>query len=78
MKTNFAKFLAGRNVPDLAMDIGVTRQTIYDWIRGDKCPHPLRVPEVLAVLGKPWNRILKEEEVWPEGIDNKCGPKGSK
>ena len=69
MKTNFVKYLAGRSVSDIARDIGVTRQNVYAWMNGKQAPHPLRVQEILTVLGIPYGRILSEEEVWPEGID---------
>jgi transcriptional regulator with XRE-family HTH domain len=51
------------SAPDLAERLGVTRQTIYRWERGEDIPHPDRQAEVAEILGVPWAELFSPLEV---------------
>ena len=49
-----------------AKELGEKPATVSHWVMGRVMPHKSLKPKILAILGKPWARVLLEEEVWPE------------
>jgi len=66
VSNNIRQYLAGRPIADIAVEMGVSRQTVVYWANGQRKPHQLRMVKFLTVLGKPWGRILEVREVFPE------------
>ena len=49
---------------DFAKLLDEKAATVSHWVMGRFMPHKLLRPKILAILGKPWARVLLESEVW--------------